>query len=73
MLCESNGQSQIVRWAKIKVESLVELLPLPYGVPAKDVFGRVLMLLKPETFQACSMDWLAVELVSNSCTLSGEI
>jgi len=35
------------------------LLPLPYGVPAKDVFRRVLMLLKPDAFQACFMDWLA--------------
>jgi predicted transposase YbfD/YdcC len=31
---------------------------LPNGIPCKDVFRRVLMLLKPGAFQACFVNWL---------------
>jgi predicted transposase YbfD/YdcC len=31
---------------------------LPNGIPRKDVFRRVLMLLKPGAFQACFVNWL---------------
>jgi hypothetical protein len=37
----------------------MELLELPHGIPRKDVFRRVLALLKPAAFQACFADWLA--------------
>src|SRR5207247_1793613 len=33
-------------------------LDLPNGIPRKDVFRRVLMLLKPAAFQACFATWL---------------
>lgn len=59
VLCESDGPTQIARWAKLQEKTLVDLLPLPHGVPAKDVFRRLLMLLKPDAFQACFLDWLA--------------
>ncbi len=59
VMCESDGPSQIARWAKLQEKTLVDLLPLPHGVPAEDVFRRVLMLLKPDAFQACFLDWLA--------------
>jgi hypothetical protein len=34
------------------------VLPLPHGVPCKDVFRRVLMALRPEAFQACFAAWV---------------
>ena len=34
------------------------MLDLPNGVPRKDVFRRVLMVLKPAAFQACFAGWL---------------
>ena len=37
----------------------MKLLPLPNGVPRKDVFRRVLSLLKPAAFQTCFVRWLA--------------
>ena len=58
-LAGAGGPTAIARWAKIKQEFLVQVLPLPNRVPRKDVFRRVLMLLKPEAFQACFVRWLA--------------
>ena len=58
-LAGAGGPTAIARWAKIKQEFLVKVLPLPKRVPGKDVFRRVLMLLKPEAFQACFVRWLA--------------
>jgi predicted transposase YbfD/YdcC len=37
---------------------LTGLLPLPQGVPGKDVFRRVLATLQPDAFQACYRNWL---------------
>jgi len=34
------------------------VLDLPYGIPGKDVFRRVLMTLQPAVFQACFVSWL---------------
>jgi predicted transposase YbfD/YdcC len=41
-----------------KEEFLRKALPLPNGIPRKDVFRRVLMTLKPGAFQACFANWL---------------
>jgi predicted transposase YbfD/YdcC len=59
VLAGAGGPTAIARWAKIKEEFLVKVLPLPDRVPGKDVFRRVLSLLKPEAFQACFVSWLA--------------
>ena len=48
----------------IKQEFLEKWLPLPHGVPSKDVFRRVLMALQPEAFQTCFGNWLTA-LISN--------
>jgi hypothetical protein len=39
-------------------ELLTGLLPLPHGIPRKDVFRRVLATLQPDAFQACYRNWL---------------
>lgn len=59
ILAGSNGPTAIARWANLKSEFLMKHLPLPHGVPAKDVFRRVLIGLNPAGFQACFEAWLA--------------
>jgi predicted transposase YbfD/YdcC len=58
VLAGAGGPTAIARWAKSKREFLEQVLSLPAGVPRKDVFRRVLMLLNPAGFQACFYQWL---------------
>jgi len=58
VLAGAGGPTAIARWAAIKAEFLMSVLNLPNGVPRKDVFRRVLSLLKPAAFQACFAKWL---------------
>jgi predicted transposase YbfD/YdcC len=58
VLAGAGGPTAIARWAKMKGEFLLKLLPLPNGIPRKDVFRRVLSLLNPAAFQACFTNWL---------------
>ena len=58
VLAGAAGPTAIARWAKYKEDLLTEILDLPHGVPAKDVFRRVLMLLKPDAFEACFNAWI---------------
>lgn len=58
VLAGAGGPTAIARWAALKDELLSRVLDLPNGVPRKDVFRRVLMVLKPAAFQACFASWL---------------
>jgi predicted transposase YbfD/YdcC len=58
VLAGAGGPTAIARWAALKEGLLVQVLDLPNGVPRKDVFRRVLMVLKPAAFQACFASWL---------------
>lgn len=58
VLAGASGPTAIARWAAFKRGLLESILPLPNGVPCKDVFRRVLMALKPETFQERFAAWL---------------
>jgi len=58
VLAGAGGPTAIAHWAALKQDFLKRVLPLPAGIPRKDVFRRVLMLLKPEAFQACFVAWL---------------
>src|SRR5438309_5471910 len=58
VLAGAGGPTAIARWAALKEELLVRVLDLPNGIPRKDVFRRVLMVLKPAAFQACFASWL---------------
>src|SRR3954468_19183954 len=49
----------IARWDKVKGDLLPGLLDLPHGIPGKDGFRRVLMMLKPEAFEAAFNAWIA--------------
>jgi predicted transposase YbfD/YdcC len=58
VLAGANGPTAIAKWAKLKADFLLRALPLPNGVPCKDVFRSVLSLWKPEAFQTCFAIWL---------------
>lgn len=58
VLAGAGGPTAIAKWAALKEEFLLKVLPLPNGIPRKDVFRRVLVLLRPEAFQACFANWL---------------
>jgi predicted transposase YbfD/YdcC len=58
VLAGAAGPTAIARWAALKEEFLLQVLDLPNGVPRKDVFRRVLRVLKPAAFQACFAGWL---------------
>jgi predicted transposase YbfD/YdcC len=58
VLAGAGGPTAIARWAVFKEELLSQVLDLPNGVPRKDVFRRVLMVLEPAAFQACFASWL---------------
>ena len=58
VLAGASGPTGIAKWARIKEDLLRKLLPLPNGVPRKDVFRRVLAALQPGAFQACFVNWL---------------
>jgi len=60
VLAQASGPTGIATWAKFNAEFLKSLLPLPNGIPGKDVFRRVLCALKPDTFQKCFASWIAV-------------
>ena len=59
VLAGAAGPTAIARWALLKADELLNVLPLPNGIPRKDVFRRVLSALKPEAFQTCFANWLA--------------
>lgn len=58
VLAQAGGPTGIATWAELNAEFLKTLLPLPNGIPGKDVFRRVLCALKPEAFQKCFANWL---------------
>jgi predicted transposase YbfD/YdcC len=60
LVCGCDGPTAIHRWATHRREWLAQFLKLPKGIPSKDCIRRVLIALKPEGFQACFRDWLAV-------------
>ena len=59
VLAGAAGPTAIARWAKFKEDLLTGILDLPNGIPGKDVFRRVLMMLKPEAFEAAFNAWIA--------------
>ncbi len=58
VLAGAGGPTAIATWAATKQDLLARVLDLPYGIPGKDVFRRVLMTLQPAVFQACFVSWL---------------
>ena len=59
ILAGATGPTAIAKWAALKKEFLAQSLNLPFGMPCKDVFRRVLAGLKPEAFQIGFVGWLS--------------
>jgi len=59
VLAGAAGPTAIARWAECKADLLIGLLDLPYGIPGKDVFRRVLMMIEPDAFEAAFNAWIA--------------
>jgi predicted transposase YbfD/YdcC len=59
VLAGAAGPTAIARWAECKADLLIGLLDLPYGIPGKDVFRRVLMMIKPDAFGDAFNAWIA--------------
>jgi predicted transposase YbfD/YdcC len=59
VLAGAAGPTAIAHWAELKEGLLTRILDLPSGIPGKDVFRRVLMLLRPEAFEAAFNAWIA--------------
>lgn len=60
VLSGADGPTAIRKWAEGKEDWLLEKVSLPFGLPSKDVFRRVLMALQPQAFQVCFVEWLNV-------------
>jgi len=60
VLAGASGPTGIATWAAIHADALKKLVPLPNGVPRKDVFRRLFCALKPGIFQACFSEWKAI-------------
>ena len=58
VLSGADGPTAIAKWAEMKKDLLLKSLDLPNGIPAKDVFRRVLCCLQPLAFQQCFANWL---------------
>ena len=58
VLAGAGGPTAIARWATLNSNELLKVLPLPNGIPKKDVYRRVLCTLKPDAFQTCFANWL---------------
>ena len=66
VIAGAEGPKAIGMWAKSHELWLSERLALPGGIPSHDTIGRVLMALKPASFQACFDRWIAALSVQNS-------
>ena len=72
VLAGAGGPTAIARWAALKEGLLSQVLDLPNGAPRKDVFRRVLMVLKPAAFQACFASWLQSLRVGAAAETGGD-
>jgi predicted transposase YbfD/YdcC len=59
IICGCDGPTAIHRWAKHRESWLALHLALPNGIPSRDCIRRLLLVLKPESFQRCFQAWIA--------------
>ncbi len=58
VIAGADGPKAIATWATAQKEWLCEHLELPHEIPSHDTIGRLLALLRPETFQKCFQEWI---------------
>src|SRR3954463_9088607 len=55
---EAESFEDIALYGRCKRSWLGRFLELPGGIPSHDTFRRVLMLIDPERFERCFLDWV---------------
>src|SRR4051812_32262707 len=55
---EAESFEDIALYGRCKRDWLQRFLELPGGIPSHDTFRRVLMLIDPERFERCFLDWV---------------
>ena len=55
---EAESFEDIALYGRCKRGWLGRFLELPGGIPSHDTFRRVLMLIDPERFERCFLDWV---------------
>ena len=55
---EAESFEDIALYGRCKRDWLQRFLELPGGIPSHDTFRRVLMLIDPEHFERCFLDWV---------------
>src|SRR3954470_3512252 len=58
VLGEAESFEDIALYGRCKRAWLEGFLALPNGIPSHDTFRRVLMLIDPEQFERCFLDWV---------------
>src|SRR3954470_10162757 len=58
VLGEAESFEDIALYGRCKRDWLQRFLELPGGIPSHDTFRRVLMLIDPERFERCFLDWV---------------
>ena len=60
---EAESFEDIALYGRCKRDWLARFLELPGGIPSHDTFRRVLMLIDPERFERCFLDWVRSDWV----------
>lgn len=55
---EAESFEDIALYGRCKRGWLEQFLALPNGIPSHDTFRRVLMLVDPDRFERCFLDWV---------------
>ena len=58
VIAEAESFEDIALYGRCKRGWLEQFLELPGGIPSHDTFRRVLMLVDPERFERCFLDWV---------------
>lgn len=58
-ICGADGWPDVELFGQCKEKFFRTFLDLPNGIPSHDTFRRVFMLLQPEDFEQCFMQWMA--------------
>src|SRR5688500_17994976 len=58
VLGEAESFEDIALYGRCKQAWLEQFLALPNGIPSHDTFRRVLMLIDPDAFERCFLDWV---------------
>ncbi len=58
VLGEAESFEDIALYGRGKQDWLQRFLELPGGIPSHDTFRRVLMLIDPDRFERCFLDWV---------------